>query len=236
MPVPVLAAAGLGVSVLGGFSKIVGGSRRKRAAMRELRDLQRSRQYIRNVNEGRRISMRGAELAREQIARGQATGIDALQSGGIRGVVGGMQGMQESANMAIAREGAQLDQQQMALDADFAQDEVRMRAMREQRQMQDEATAQAAINAGQQDQMSGLGDIAGSAFSAAALGVSNTGVGIDGDTGVGDVVSGGFDNGLGQMGQLQNAFGSYGSAFANSMFAPKKPTQAQFRYQDPRFS
>lgn len=170
MPLP-LAAIGAGVGLLGGITKAIGGAKRRRQAERALANLQRNRQEFRNVNEGRRVSTRGAEFAREGIARNVATSAEALRSGGVRGVVGGMQGVQESANLALQREGAQLDEQQVMLDREIAQDEARIRAMKEQRQMQDEATAQAAINAGFQDQMSGIGDIAGGMFGAASLGV-----------------------------------------------------------------
>jgi hypothetical protein len=168
MPIP-FAAIGAGIGALGGLTKMIGGARRKKKAERALRDLQRNRQDFTNITEGQRISMRGAEFAREGVARNAATSAEALRSGGVRGVVGGMQGVQEANNQYLQQEAAQLDQQQVALDRQRMQDEARIRSMEEQRQMQDEANAQAAINAGQQDFMSGMGDIAGSAFGAGAL-------------------------------------------------------------------
>ena len=170
MPIP-FAAIGAGLGALGGLTKMIGGAKRRKRAERALANLQSNRQEFRNIHEGRRISTRGAEFAREGIQGTQATSIAALQSGGVRGVVGGIQGVQNSANQYLQQEGAGLDQQQVALDRDMAMDEQRIQSMNEQRQMQDEAQAQAAINAGQQDAMSGLGDITGAAFGAASLGV-----------------------------------------------------------------
>lgn len=219
MPLP-LAAIGLGVSALGGISKMIGGGRRKRQQTRELEQLVKSRQEITNINEGRRISMRGAEMAREEIARGTATSLDALRSGGIRGAVGGVQSVQESNNRAALQQGAMVDQAQMALESEFAQDEARMRAMEEQRQFSDEGRAQAGINAAQQDQYSGLGDIASSAFGAAALGL---GSGTGGQTGGGQG-AGGMGVGLNMsQPQINNAFGGLANAFN-----PMQKTQYDF--------
>lgn len=149
---------------------MIGGARRKKKAEAALRNLQRNRQEFTNINEGRRISTRGAEYAREGIQGTQATSTEALRSGGVRGVVGGMQGVQNAANQYLMQEGAQLDQQQVALDRDIAMDEARIQEMNERRQMMDEQNAQAAVNAAHQDIMSGMGDIAGAAFGAASLG------------------------------------------------------------------
>lgn len=150
---------------------MIGGAKRRRRAERALRNLQRNRQEFRNIHEGRRISTRGAEYAREGIQGNTATSVEALRSGGIRGVVGGVGSVQQAANQYLQQEGAQLDEQQVMLDRDIAADEARIQSMNEQRQMRDEQAAQAAINAGQQDFMGGMGDIAGAAFGAASLGV-----------------------------------------------------------------
>lgn len=205
MPLP-FAAIGAGVGALGGITKMIGGAKRRKRAERALENLQRNRQEFRNIHEGRRISTRGSEFAREGIQGTQANTIDALRSGGVRGVVGGMQGVQNSANQYLQQEGAGLDQQQVALDRDMASDEARIQAMNEQRQMQDEAQAQAAINAGFQDQMGGIGDVAGSAFGAASLGVGGQNAGNAGQTPYVsklNIPSGGYTpvNGI-QMGQF----------------------------------
>lgn len=150
---------------------MIGGAKRRRRAERALRNLQRNRQEFRNIHEGRRISTRGAEFAREGIAGNLATSVDALRSAGARGVVGGVGALQRGVNEALQREGAGLDMQQVQLDRDIAADEARIQALNEQRQIRDEQQAQNAINAGQQDFMGGIGDVAGSAFGAAQLGV-----------------------------------------------------------------
>lgn len=181
MPLP-FAAVGLGLSAIGGISKMIGGGRRKRQAIRELRNLQNSRQDFTNINEGRRISTRGADLAREEAQRTTASSLETLASGGIRGAVGGV-GAVNQANINASRQiGANLDQQQMQLDRDFARDKARIQSMNEQRQIQDEVNTQAAINAAQQDQYSGLGDIAAGAFSAGTIGaMGGAGAGVGGE-------------------------------------------------------
>tara|TARA_R110000823_G_scaffold6983_9_gene25877 strand:- start:459 stop:1169 length:711 start_codon:yes stop_codon:yes gene_type:complete len=215
MPLP-FAAIGLGVSAIGGISKMIGGARNTRQGKRELKQLVKSRQEIVNINEGRRISMRGADMANEQIARGTASSIDALRSGGIRGAMGGIQGIQENNNNAALQQGAMVDQAQIQLESEYARDEARVQAMNEQRQMGDESIAQQTINAGRQDMYSGMGDIASGAFSAAALtqGDAKTGDGKDGG-GLGAVFS--------PQQMAANAFGSYSGALAGNLGVMNRP-------------
>ena len=215
MPLP-FAAIGLGVSAIGGISKMIGGASRKRQGQRELKQLVKSRQEIVNINEGRRVSMRGANMANEQIARGTASSIDALRSGGIRGAMGGIQGIQENNNNAALQQGAMVDQAQMQLESEYARDEARVQAMNEQRQMGDESTLQQGINAAQQDIYSGMGDIASGAFSAAALTAGGGTTGVDGVDGAGATS-------FSPQQMAANAFGSYSGALAGKLGAMNQP-------------
>lgn len=159
------ALTGLG----GSIAKTIGGAKQKREARRAARNFRR--QELRNVNEGRRISTLGADLAREEMQRRTATSVEALRSGGIRGVVGGLSGV-NNANINQSRIiGADLDRQQMQLDRDFAQDEARIRAMQEQRDNMELAAIQGQMNAGNQQMFSGIGDIAQIGFGAASSGM-----------------------------------------------------------------
>ena len=214
MPLP-FAAIGLGVSAIGGISKMIGGARNARQGKRELKQLVKSRQEIVNINEGRRISMRGADMANEQIARGTASSIDALRSGGIRGAMGGIQGIQENNNNSALQQGAMVDQAQMQLESEYARDEARVQAMNEQRQMGDESIAQQTINAGRQDMYSGMGDIASGAFSAAALTAGGGTTGVDG---AGDVAAS-----FSPQQMAANAFGSYSGALAGNLGVMNRP-------------
>jgi hypothetical protein len=172
MAVATSAAIIAGVSAAGGIAKTISGAKRAKAV--KMAQARFKRQEMSNVNEGRRISTRGADLANEQNARGMATSADALRSGGVRGVVGGMQGLQEAANNNANQIGAGLDQQQVQLDRDFAQDEVRIQNAKEQRDTAELSTMQQQANAANQDIWSGIGDVAGAAGGLAA-GMANSG-------------------------------------------------------------
>jgi len=164
-----IAAAGAAVGVAGGIKKMIGAGKRKRETKRAIRKFNRERQKITNAQEGRTISTRGARVALDEQARLAATSLDTLASGGIRGVVGGV-GAVGNQNRNVANQvGANLDQQQVALDRDVAiGEETRMR-MQEARDSQEQQLLYGELNAAQQDQASGLGDIAGSAFGAANI-------------------------------------------------------------------
>ena len=165
-----LAIGSAALGMAGGIAKMISGGKQKREARRALRSFRR--QQLRNVNEGRRISTRGAEVALEEQARMAATSLDALSSGGIRGVVGGVGAVNQQNNATSQQVGANLDQQQVQLDRDFALDSARMRQMKEQRDNQELNQLYSQLNAGQQNEMGGLGDIAQAGFGGASLGMS----------------------------------------------------------------
>lgn len=147
-----------GTAIAGGVAKAASGAKQKRDAKRAARNFRR--QELKNVQRNRRISTRGADLAREEMQRGTATSVDALRSGGVRGVVGGTQGVQE-ANIAGARRiGAGLDEQQVQLDRDIAFDDANIRSMQENRDTQELNAIQQQVNAGNEQMWSGFGDIA----------------------------------------------------------------------------
>lgn len=147
-----------GAAIAGGAAKSITGAKQAKKARQAARNYQR--RELRNVNEGRRISTLGSELAREEAARRNATSLEALRSGGVRGVVGGVGAVNE-ANIRQSRQiAADLDRQQMALDRDIARDEQRIQQMQEQRERDDLAALQGQVNAGNQQMFSGFGDIA----------------------------------------------------------------------------
>ena len=166
MAVATSAAIIAGVTAAGGIAKTISGAKRAKAV--KMAQARFRRQELSNVNEGRRISTRGADLANEQNARGMATSADALRSGGVRGVVGGMQGVQEAANNNANQIGAGLDQQQVQLDREIAQDESRIRDMQEQRDNSELTAMQQQRDAANQDIWSGVNTIAGAAGGLAA--------------------------------------------------------------------
>lgn len=147
-----------GTAIAGGAAKAIGGAKAKRDAKRAARNFRR--QELKNVSRNRRISTRGAELAREETQRGTATTVDALRSGGVRGVVGGTQGVQEANNATARRIGANLDEQQVQIEREQAADEARIRQIQENRDNMELGNIQNQMNAANEQMWSGFGDIA----------------------------------------------------------------------------
>lgn len=164
-----IAGAGAVIGAAGGIAKMISAGKQKRETKKAIRKFNRERQKITNAQEGRRISTRGAEVALDEQARLAATSLDTLASGGVRGVVGGV-GAVGAQNRAVTSQiGAGLDQQQVQLDREMALGEEKRMRMQEARDAQEQQLLYGQLNAAQQDQMSGLGDIAGSAFGAATI-------------------------------------------------------------------
>lgn len=164
-----IAGAGLAMSSVGGASKMIGGARQKRAARNAARQFRR--QELRNVHEGRRVSTRGAELATEEMARRTVTSMEALRSGGVRGVVGGVGAVNDANIRQSGVIAADLDRQQTLLDRDIAQDDARIQSMQEARDNMELNAIQQQMNAGNEQMYSGFGDIAQTAFAAGTSGI-----------------------------------------------------------------
>src|SRR6056300_1420052 len=131
MPLP-LAAIGLGISAVGSLAQVISGETRRVKAKRALENFQR--QELKNITAELRVSTLGAELQTQEAQRRFATSVDALRSGGVRGVVGGL-GQQEMQQQRLQQQiSADLDRQQVGIDQMAAQDEARIRAMQEQRE------------------------------------------------------------------------------------------------------
>lgn len=121
------------------------------------------RQELENVNRNRRVSTLGADLRREELQRASASQIEALQGAGSRGIIGGAGRVDEMVSRGAREIGADLDMQQIAIDRDFAEDEAKIRAMQENREMQDIAALSSQIQQGQQNTLYGAGNIIRSA-------------------------------------------------------------------------
>jgi len=125
------------------------------------------RQDLRNITEGMRVSTLGAQLNTREAQRRFATSVDALRSGGVRGVVGGLGAQEQLMQNQQARISAELDRQQVMIDRMRAQDEARIRNMQEQRESFDQQMLYGQKAAGRQATMSAIGDLAGAASFAA---------------------------------------------------------------------
>lgn len=160
MALPIVMAAVAGGAAL---AKGIAGAVQASKARKALENFQR--QELKNITEGMRVSTLGAELQTQEAQRRFATSVDALRSGGVRGVVGGLgqqEQLQQSQQQQIA---AGLDQQQRQIEMMRAQDEARIQGMQEQRETFDIGRLAGQQAAGRAQLSSAIGDIAGLATS-----------------------------------------------------------------------
>jgi hypothetical protein len=122
-----------------------------------------------NIAEGLQVSTMGADLQREELGRQFSTGVDALRSGGIRGIVGGLSGLNAQQNVANRQIGADLDMQQKQIDQIRAQDEARIQGVKEQRYQADVAALSSQYNAGKEGVMQGVSGMAQGVASGAQM-------------------------------------------------------------------
>ena len=162
-----IAIGGLAVSAIGGIAQAISGASRTSKAKRALENYQR--QELRNVTEGMRVSTLGAELQTQEAQRRFATSVEALRSGGVRGLVGGL-GQQEQLQQTQQQQiAADLDRQQQQIEMMRAQDEARIRAMQEERETQEIAGIGSEIAAGRQLTQAGIGGLMNAGLSAGMM-------------------------------------------------------------------
>lgn len=161
MPIP-FAAIGLGISAISSGVNLISGLSRKSKAKKQLANFQR--QELRNITEGMRVSTLGAELQTQEAQRRFSTSVDALRSGGVRGVVGGLGRQEQLQQVQQQRISSDLDRQQVAIEQMRAQDEGNIRAMQEQRETSAIAGLGREISEGRNQAFSGAAGLVGSAF------------------------------------------------------------------------
>lgn len=156
------AAIGLGISAISSGVNLISGLSRKSKAKKALANFQR--QELKNITEGMRVSTLGAELQTQEAQRRFSTSVDALRSGGVRGVVGGL-GQQEQLQQAQQqRIAADLDRQQQQIEVMRATDEARIQGMIEARETAAIAGLGKEISQGRNQAMAGAAGLAQSAF------------------------------------------------------------------------
>lgn len=110
-----------------------------------------------NAYEDIKISTLGADLAREEQARSTATVVDALQSAGTRGI--GALGAVQASNNRNAREIAVgLDEQIIDKQYAMADDETRLRTMRERREELDLAGLGTLLDVSKKEEAQAMGN------------------------------------------------------------------------------
>lgn len=143
-----------GLSAAGGIYQAIEGAQQARDAKNALNDLPIPN--LENSYDDLKVSQLGANLQREEGARQFATSVDALRSGGIRGIVGGLGQVNAQQNLINRQIAANLDEQQKNIDFARAQDKSVIRAMKEQRYQSDVAALSSQITAGDQMKMQGI--------------------------------------------------------------------------------
>ena len=169
MPLPLIAAIGIGAAAAGGIAQTISGISRTNKAKKALAGFQRQR--LTNITEGMRVSTMGAELQTQEAQRRFATSVDALRSGGVRGLVGGLGQVEQQQQVGQQQIAAGLDQQQQQIDMMRAEDEGRIRGMIENRESAAIAGLGAELQNARQTTNAGISGIAGAGLAAFTAGV-----------------------------------------------------------------
>ena len=214
MPLPLIAAIGLGVSAAGSIGQMISGASRASKAKKALENYQR--QELRNVTEGLRVSTLGAEMQTEEAQRRFATTVEALQSGGVRGLVGGLGAAEQAQQQLQQNISADLDRQQQQIETMKAEDESRIRQMTEARQTSEIAGLGQEVAAGRQLVNSGISGLAQTGMAAFTMGLgSGVGGAAKGVASVApsaEAMANAFKSSTDLAGNLQNTLGATSSA------------------------
>lgn len=162
-----------GVGALSSGLQALQGAKQKRRAEKALENYKR--QELTNKAKDLTVSTRGADMQQEQQARLQAGQIDALAGAGTRGLIGGLGRVEAGSQQVSQQIGANLDEQQKAIDRQIMQEEINLRSMTEQRENADLSALSSQYNSGNQQMWSGIGGVAQSAIS--GLGAIKSGEG-----------------------------------------------------------
>lgn len=140
--------------VAGGTYQAIQGAKQKRDAQNALNNLPIPN--LQNAYEGMQVSQLGNQLVSEQSQNRFATNVDALRSGGIRGIIGGLGDVNAQAKQTDLQIKADYDKQENDIAMSQAQDEASIRAMKEQRYQGNVAALSSQYSAGQASQMQGI--------------------------------------------------------------------------------
>lgn len=137
MPVATTILAGTAAALSAGkaISDISRGNKIAREAREDRRNY--TRQDLSNAYAGMSVPTRGAQLQREEGARTQAETSYLASQSGARGAIGGSQTIADQSRETMSRIGAQLEESEFRLNQMIAEDEARIRNLREQREQQD---------------------------------------------------------------------------------------------------
>lgn len=147
-------AASAGLGIVGGISNMISGAKQASDAKNALENYER--QKLENVAEGLQVSTLGSDLQREEQARLASSQVASAREGGARTMIGGLGRVQQGNQLVNRQIGADLDAQQKAIDQMRAEDEARIRAIQENREIADVAALSSQYNTGQQVKANGM--------------------------------------------------------------------------------
>lgn len=134
--------------------QIYQGEQAKKKAKAAMNEYERA--DLENAFEDMQISTVGSDLMREELNRNSASFVDALQQGGARMVTAGLPRVQSGLISSANEARNYLDNQVITRDKLIAGDNVNLRGVRENRDIQNMAGISSMYNAGQQDSMNGV--------------------------------------------------------------------------------
>jgi len=142
------------IAVAGGAYQAITSAKQAKDAKNALNNLKIPEP--KNVADGMQVSTLGFDLQKEQSSKRFNSEVDALRSGGIRGVIGGLGAASERQKQIDRELMADLDIKQERIDQIRAQDESRIQGVYENRYQADVAALSSQYNAGQQGMMQGI--------------------------------------------------------------------------------
>lgn len=137
-----------------GIANMISGAKQSNDAKNALENYER--QQLNNIAEGLQVSTLGADLQREEQARLASNQVQSAREGGARTMIGSLGKIQQGNQMVNRQIGADLDAQQKAIDQMRAEDEARIRAIQENREIADINALSSQINAGEQTRVNGI--------------------------------------------------------------------------------
>lgn len=137
-----------------GIFQAIQGSKDKKAAERELNDYER--QTLTNAYDNIQISTVGSDLMTQESQRTTANLTDATRNAGLRGVLGGIPKIQSQNNMANQEARKYLDDQVNQRQYSTAEDDIRLRNIKENRDIANISALSSQVDSGKQDMWNGI--------------------------------------------------------------------------------
>lgn len=137
-----------------GVYQAIQGSKDKKRAERELNEYER--QTLNNAYDNIQISTVGSELMTQESQRTTANLINATRNAGLRGILGGIPKIQAQNNLANQEARKYLDDQVNQRQYAMAEDEIRLRNLKENRDIANISALSSQVDAGKQDMWNGI--------------------------------------------------------------------------------